>query len=334
MTAFSILDLAPIRQGGDAAAAFRHTRELARHAEGWGYRRFWLAEHHNMTGIGSSATAVLIGHVAEATESIRVGSGGVMLPNHAPLVVAEQFGTLEALHPGRIDLGVGRAPGTDGRTVRALRRQDPDAAERFPEDLEELRGYLRPAERGQAVQAVPGAGREIPVWILGSSPSSADLAARLGLPYAFASHFAPYQLMEALDLYRSRFEPSEHLERPYVMLGLNVAAVDTDAEARRQFTSLQQQFLSMVRGRTPRPLPPPVADLEEVATPEERERIAPMLWASAVGAPETVEREIRRFLERTGADEVMATTQMYEQAATLRSFELLAGVRERLASGA
>ncbi|MFA9462476.1 LLM class flavin-dependent oxidoreductase [Thiohalorhabdus methylotrophus] len=324
MTALSILDLAPIRQGGDAADAFRHTRELARHAEAWGYRRFWLAEHHNMTGIGSSATAVLIGHVAEATRTIRVGAGGVMLPNHAPLVVAEQFGTLATLHPDRIDLGLGRAPGTDRRTVRALRRERTEGAERFPQDLEELLDYFRPAGADRPVQAVPGAGLGVPVWVLGSSLNSAELAAQLGLPYAFASHFAPYQLLEALSLYRHRFQPSEYLDRPYTMAGLNVAAADSDAEARRQFTAVQQQFVSMVRGRTPGPLPPPVEHMDAHWSPEERERVSQMLWASVVGGPESVRAGLARFAERTGADEIMATTQMYEPSATLRSFELLA----------
>ncbi|HKJ71366.1 MAG TPA: LLM class flavin-dependent oxidoreductase [Gammaproteobacteria bacterium] len=331
MTALSILDLAPIRAGGDAAAALRAATELARHAEDLGYRRFWLAEHHNMTGIASSATAVLIGHVADATENIRVGSGGVMLPNHAPLVVAEQFGTLEALHPGRIDLGLGRAPGTDRRTVRALRRDPQEGAERFPADLEELRGYLAPAEPDQMVRAVPGAGSRVPVWVLGSSPSSAELAARLGLPYAFASHFAPAHLDEALALYRERFEPSEELAAPYVMAGLNVAAADSDAEARRQFTSVQQQFLRMGRGRKPGPLPEPADDMDALWAPDERERVGQMLWASAVGGPDTVAEQVAGFVERTGVDEVMATTQMHDPAAVIRSYEILAAVRDRLA---
>ncbi|MEF8792112.1 LLM class flavin-dependent oxidoreductase [Thiohalorhabdus sp.] len=334
MTAFSILDLAPVREGGDTAAALRATTELARHAEALGYRRFWLAEHHNMTGIASAATAVLIGHVADHTETIRVGSGGVMLPNHPPLVVAEQFGTLAALHPGRIDLGLGRAPGTDRRTVHALRRDPQEGAERFPQDLEELRGYLRPAEPDQRVQAVPGAGAQVPVWILGSSPASADLAAGLGLPYAFAAHFAPAGLDTALARYRERFQPSDQLAEPYVMVGFNVAAADSDDEARRQFTSIQQQFLTMIRGRKPGPLPAPVADMDALWAPEECERVEHMLWASAVGGPETVEAQVARFLAETGADEVMATTQMYEPAAVLRAYEILAAVRDRLAASA
>ena len=334
MIPFSILDLAPIREGGDTAGALRATTELARHAEALGYRRFWLAEHHNMTGIASAATAVLIGHVADHTETIRVGSGGVMLPNPPPLVVAEQFGTLEALHPGRIELGLGRAPGTDRRTVHALRRDPQEGAERFPQDLEELRGYLRPAEAAQRVQAVPGVGAEVPVWILGSSPSSAELAASLGLPYAFASHFAPADLGRALALYRQRFQPSDQLAEPYAMVGLNVAAADSDDEARRQFTSVQQQFLTMSRGRKPGPLPAPVADMDALWAPDERERVEHMLWASAVGGPEAVRTQVARFLEHTGADEVMATTQMHEPAAVLRSYEILAAVRDQLAAGA
>jgi luciferase family oxidoreductase group 1 len=331
VTALSILDLAPIRAGGDTAAALRAATELARHAEALGYRRFWLAEHHNMTGIASSATAVLITHVAAHTTTIRVGSGGVMLPNHAPLVVAEQFGTLDALHPGRIDLGLGRAPGTDRRTVRALRRDPNEGAERFPEDLAELRGFLAPAAPDQFIQAVPGAGAQVRVWILGSSPSSAELAARLGLPYAFASHFAPAELDTALALYRERFQPSEALAEPYAMAGFNVAAADSDAEARRQFTSVQQQFLRMGRGRKPGPLPEPVADMDALWAPDERERVGQMLSASAVGGPETVRAQLAAFVERTGVDEVMATTQMFEPAAVLRSYDILAQVAADLA---
>ena len=324
MTALSILDLAPIRAGEDAAAALRATTELARRAEALGYRRLWLAEHHNMTGIASSATAVLMAHVAAHTETIRVGSGGIMLPNHPPLVVAEQFGTLAALHPGRIDLGLGRAPGTDRRTVRALRRDPQEGAERFPQDLAELRAYLAPAEPEPMVQAVPGAGAAVPVWILGSSPASADLAASLGLPYAFASHFAPAELDTAVARYRANFQPSEALAAPYVMVGLNVAAADTDAEARYRFTAVQQQFLRMSRGRKPGPLPAPVADMDALWAPDERERVDQMLWASAVGGPETVAAQLAAFVERTGADEVMATTQMFDAEAAIRSYALLA----------
>lgn len=329
MTALSVLDLAPIREGGDAAQSFAHSRDLARHAEAWGYRRYWLAEHHNMTGIGSAATAVLIGDIAAATTSIRVGAGGIMLPNHTPLVVAEQFGTLASLYPGRIDLGLGRAPGTDQQTVRALRRGRSGGPEQFPQDVAELIGYFAPAEPGQAVRAVPGAGLEVPVWILGSSTSSARLAAELGLPYAFASHFAPGQLMDALALYRENFRPSERLARPYVMLGFNVAAADSDAEAEYLFTSLQQQFCQVLRGR-PGPLPPPVEDMGPVWTPAERAGVADALRCAAVGGPDTVRARLAEFVEATGADEIMAHTLMFDQRAALRSFELLAQAAEAL----
>ena len=255
MVPLSVLDLAPIVEGGDAADAFRRSLDLARHAERWGYRRYWLAEHHGMPGIASAATAVVIGHVAAGTSTIRVGAGGIMLPNHAPLVIAEQFGTLASLFPGRIDLGLGRAPGSDQLTTRALRR-NPLAADTFPDDVVELMGYFRPPHPRQLVRAVPGAGLDVPIWILGSSLFGAQLAAELGLPYAFASHFAPAALTEALEVYRARFKPSAQLERPYVMLGVNVFAAETDDEGRRLFTSLQQAFVNLRRGH-PGPLPPP-----------------------------------------------------------------------------
>jgi len=331
MTPISILDLAPIRQGDDAAGAFRATRDLARRAESRRYRRYWLAEHHNMPGIGSAATAVLIGHVAGATATIRVGSGGVMLPNHSPLVVAEQFGTLASLYPGRIDLGLGRAPGTDPNTVRALRRERIDAAERFPQDVRELQAYFRPADAGQAVRAVPGSGLEVPVWILGSSTASAELAARMGLPYAFASHFAPFQLDDALALYRDRFQPSAQLEQPYAMVGLNVVAADSDAEAERLFTSKQQQFLTLMRGRAPGPLPPPVDDMDRRWSREERARIGAMLRASAVGSVDTVRDRLAAFIAETAADEVIVTGQTFDPEAALRSCDLLAAARDELA---
>src|SRR4051812_22901418 len=248
MAVFSILDLSPIVKGGDAAGALNNTRDLAQHAERWGYRRFWVAEHHNMSGIASAATALVIQHVAAGTSTIRVGAGGIMLPNHAPLIVAEQFGTLAALYPGRIDLGLGRAPGTDQRTARALRRSMGDSGESFPQDVLELQSYFRPAQPGQAVRAVPGAGLDVPIWLLGSSLFSAQLAAELGLPFAFASHFAPAYLQSAIDIYRSRFKPSAQLQRPYVAVGVNLFAADDDATARRLFTSLQQQFVNLVRG--------------------------------------------------------------------------------------
>lgn len=323
MTRLSVLDLAPIRQGGDAAQAFGNTRALARHVEALGFHRYWLAEHHNMTGIGSAATAVLIGDVAGSTERIRVGSGGVMLPNHTPLVVAEQFGTLECLYPGRIDLGLGRAPGTDQRTVRALRRDRSGGADQFPRDVMELQSYFQPAQPGQAVQAVPGAGLRVPIWILGSSVSSAQLAAQLGLPYAFASHFAPGQLMQALELYRSRFQPSEQLEHPYVMPCMNVLAADSADEARYRFTSVQQQFCQVLRG-SPGPLPPPVEDMDRHWSRAEKAGVIDALHYSAVGGPDEVRGSVNAFIEATGADELMVHTLAYEPAAVERSYRILA----------
>jgi luciferase family oxidoreductase group 1 len=324
MVPLSVLDLAPIVQGGDAAQALRNTLDLARHAERLSYRRYWLAEHHGMPGIASAATAVVIGHVAAGTTTIRVGAGGIMLPNHAPLVIAEQFGTLASLFPGRIDLGLGRAPGSDQATIRALRRS-PAAAESFPQDVVELMGYFRPAESGQAVRAVPGAGLDVPVWILGSSLFGAQLAAALGLPYAFASHFAPAALFPALELYRAQFRPSERLARPYVMLGVNVFAAETGETAARLFTSLQQAFVNLRRGH-PAPLPPPDDTLEERLTPTDRAGMTEMLACSVVGAPDAVRRGLEAFVARTGADELMLTSQIYDPAARVRSYELTAGV--------
>ena len=321
-TPLSILDLAPITEGSDAGRALHNSLDLARHAERWGYHRFWLAEHHGMPGVASAATAVVIGHVAAGTRTIRVGAGGIMLPNHAPLVIAEQFGTLASLYPGRIDLGLGRAPGSDPLTTRALRRT-PGAADTFPQDVMELMSWFRVPEPGQPVQAVPGAGLDVPIWILGSSLFGAELAAALGLPYAFASHFAPAAMTDALALYRSRFRPSDRLERPYTMVGVNVFAADTDPEARRLFTSLQQAFINLRRGR-PGPLPPPDDRLEERLSPADRHLIAEMLSATVVGAPETVRRGLLAFAERTGADELMLTSQIYDHAARLRSFEIVA----------
>ncbi|HET8727450.1 MAG TPA: LLM class flavin-dependent oxidoreductase [Alphaproteobacteria bacterium] len=331
MIPFSVLDLSPIVQGATASDALRNTLDLAQHAERWGYNRYWLAEHHNMTGIASAATAVVIGHVAGGTKTIRVGSGGVMLPNHAPLVVAEQFGTLESLYPGRIDLGLGRAPGTDMATARALRRDLQTDADRFPQDVLELRGYFQPAEPGQKIRAVPGAGLQVPIWLLGSSLFSAHLAAMLGLPFAFASHFAPDLMMQALEVYRGRFEPSDVLDRPYAMLGVNVFAAETDAEARRHFTSLQQQFVNLRRG-TPGQLPPPVDDIEAHCSPAELAGMERALACSFVGSAETVHKDIKGFIEATGADELMVTATMYDHAARLRSFEIAAGVRDSLAA--
>jgi luciferase family oxidoreductase group 1 len=324
MIPFSVLDLSPITQGATASDALRNTLDLARHAERWGYRRFWLAEHHNMPGIASAATAVVIGHVAAGTSTIRVGAGGVMLPNHAPLVIAEQFGTLEALHPGRIDLGIGRAPGTDQYTMYALRR-GLAVEDDFPRDVVELRNYFREVEPGQRVRAVPGAGLRVPIWILGSSLYGAQLAAALGLPYAFASHFAPAALMQAMAIYRERFEPSDQLERPYVMLGFNVCAAPTDDEARLLRTSALQSFVQLRRG-IPGPLPPPVEGFEATLSPVERRMLDEVASCSAVGSPDTVRREIESFIGRTGADELMIVAHIYDHAARLRSFEIAAEV--------
>ncbi|HEX8456557.1 MAG TPA: LLM class flavin-dependent oxidoreductase [Pyrinomonadaceae bacterium] len=324
-TFYSVLDLAPVKDGGSIAETFRETLDLARCAERWGYRRFWLAEHHNMPGIASAATAVLIGYVAGATQTIRVGSGGVMLPNHAPLVVAEQFGTLESLYPGRIDLGLGRAPGTDGRTARALRRHLASAEDDFPRDVAELQSYFAPVRPGQTVRAVPGAGLRIPIWLLGSSLFSAELAAKLGLPFAFASHFAPDYLTAALDVYRREFRPSETLASPHAMAGVNVFAAETDAEARRLFTSLQRQFVNLRRG-VPGLLQPPDETLEAELTPFERAAIERTLACSVVGSRETVRRGLENFVAATSADEIIVTAQVYDHAARLRSFEIVAEV--------
>jgi luciferase family oxidoreductase group 1 len=332
LTDISVLDLAPIREGDTAADAFRNSLDLARHAEGWGYKRFWLAEHHNIAGIASAATAVVIGHVAGGTSRIRVGAGGIMLPNHAPLVIAEQFGTLASLYPGRIDLGLGRAPGGDRQTAAALRRNLGSGADTFPADVLELQSYFRSGAPGRAVRAVPGEGLDVPIWLLGSSDYGARLAAHLGLPFAFASHFAPDYLSAALSLYRDNFEPSGALDRPYAMIGVNAFAADTDAEARRLFTSLQQAFLGMVRGRRG-PLPPPVDDMEGLWTPEERAYVERMTRASLVGSPETVRRGMRALIDATGADEMMLTGHIFDHAARLRSFEIVSQVHAGMASG-
>ncbi|HEX2009685.1 MAG TPA: LLM class flavin-dependent oxidoreductase [Roseateles sp.] len=324
MIPLSILDLAPIVEGSDAATALRHSVALARHAEALGYRRFWVAEHHNMDGVASSATAVLIGQLAQATQTIRVGSGGIMLPNHAPLTIAEQFGTLATLFPGRIDLGLGRAPGTDGPTMRALRRHLSTAAEdRFPEDVLELQAYLGPAKEGQVVRAIPGQGTEVPIWLLGSSLYSAQLAAYLGLPFAFASHFAPDMLMQALEIYRAQYRPSAKHPEPYAMVGLNVVVADSDAEAQHLFTSLQQRFLGMQRGQRG-PLPRPVDDMESRWGASEKAGVQRMLAESIVGSPVTVRAGLRATLERTGADEFIVACAVHHHAARLRSYELLA----------
>lgn len=331
MIPFSVLDLAPIPAGADAAQALRNTLDLAQHAERWGYHRYWLAEHHNMPGIASAATAVVIGHVAGGTHTIRVGSGGIMLPNHAPLVIAEQFGTLAALYPGRIDLGLVRAPGTDQTTSRALRRDLVGSADAFPDDVAELLRYFAEPVPGQRVRAVPGAGLDVPVWLLGSSLFSAQLAAMMGLPFAFASHFAPDYLLRALELYRAQYRPSAAWPKPYAMVGVNVFAAETDDEARRLFTSLQQQFINLRRG-TPDKLPPPVDVLE--ASELERASVAHSLSFAAVGSRSTVREQLRERIARTGADELIITAQIHDHAARLRSFEIAAQIRDELASEA
>jgi luciferase family oxidoreductase group 1 len=328
MIPFSILDLAPITEGSDASEAFRNTLDLARLGEELGYRRYWLAEHHNMPGIASAATAVLIGHVAGGTSRIRVGAGGVMLPTHAPLQVAEQFGTLAALHPGRIDLGLGRAPGTDQATMRALRRYA-DAAETFPDDVLELLHYFEPAEPGQAVRAVPGAGLDVPVWLLGSSLFSARLAAALGLPFAFASHFAPDAMDTALAIYRREFRPSARLARPYAMLGINVVAADTDAQARRLFTTQQQSFVKLRRGQ-PGLVPPPIDDIEAYWTPTERLGVERALACAVVGGPATVQEGLADFIDRHQPDELMLTANIFDHNLRRHSFELAMQAREHL----
>ncbi len=326
---FSILDLAPILQGGDASQAFAHMRDRARHAEKLGYYRYWLAEHHNMSGIGSAATSVLIGHVAAATETMRVGAGGIMLPNHAPLVIAEQFGTLESLYPGRIDLGLGRAPGTDPLTTRALRRDRMSGGYEFPQDVSELQSYFRAAEPKQAVRAVPGAGLHVPIWLLGSSLFSAELAAMLGLPYAFASHFAPDLLMDALHVYRSRFRPSEHLDRPYAMVGINVVAAASDEEARHLFTSQQVQSTDTLRGKREK-LGPPMDDIDRYWSELEREAVEHKLKFAFVGGAETVRRGLADLMEQTAADELITTVRIFDQDACMHSLEVLADVRRQL----
>ena len=329
MLLYSVLDLAPIIEGGDASLAFRNTVDLARHAEQWGYHRFWLAEHHNMRGIGSAATSVVIGHVAGTTNRIRVGAGGVMLPNHAPLVIAEQFGTLEALYPGRIDLGLGRAPGTDQLTVRALRRSLGSSGDTFPEDLVELQSYFQPDAADHRVIAVPGAGANVPLYLLGSSDFSARLAAQLGLPFAFASHFAPEYLEVALTLYRRDFKPSLALAKPHVIVGMGIYAADTDDEARRLFTSAQLSTLNLINGR-PGELPPPVDSMEGRWSPAEQYAIEQRTKYTAVGSAETIRRRVEEVVARTEPDEIIVVAQIYDHAARLRSFEIAAEVFQQL----
>jgi luciferase family oxidoreductase group 1 len=326
MIPFSVLDLAPIAEGSDAAQSFRNCLDLAQHVERWGYQRFWLAEHHGMPGIASAATAVLIGHVAGGTSRIRVGAGGIMLPNHSPLVIAEQFGTLASLYPDRIELGLGRAPGSDQLTARALRRNLSSDADEFPQDVVELQDYFSDNPR-QKIQAVPGTGLKVPLWILGSSLFGAQLAASLGLPYAFASHFAPQQMMQAVALYRANFKPSDQLDKPYVMLGFNVFAADTDEQAQLLATSMQQAFVNLRSGRPGKLQPPRPAYLESLG-PQEAGMLDQVLSCSAIGSPATVRRGLEAFIARTGADELMVTSQIFDHAARLHSYEITAAVRE------
>ncbi|MDR6937615.1 LLM class flavin-dependent oxidoreductase [Luteibacter sp. 3190] len=333
MIPFSVLDLSPVIRGATPGDALRNSRDLAIHAEALGFHRYWLAEHHNMTGIASAATSIVIGYVAEATKTIRVGSGGIMLPNHAPLVIAEQFGTLASLYPGRIDLGLGRAPGTDQGTARALRRALGPSDDRFPEDVQELQFFLGPQQPGQTVRAVPGMGTNVPIWLLGSSLFSARLAAELGLPFAFASHFAPDLMMKALEVYRTMFRPSETLDKPYAMLGINVVAADTDEEARRLFTSQQQAFWNLRRG-APGQLPPPVNTMDGVWTPMEKAQVDHALSCAVVGSPDTVREGLAAFIQRTGADELIITAQIYDHEARKRSYTIVAEQHAQLAARA
>lgn len=320
---YSILDISPIPQGFTAADALRNSLDVAQHAEKWGYTRYWVAEHHNMAGNASSATAVLVGYIAAGTSHIRVGSGGVMLPNHAPLVIAEQFGTLESLYPGRIELGLGRAPGTDQMTARALRRDLLGSDDRFPQDVRELQHYFGPIQEGQAVKAIPGTNTKVPIWILGSSLYGAQLAAHLGLPYAFASHFAPDQLLEAMAIYRETFKPSAQLSAPYSAFVVNVVAADTDEEAEHLFTTLQQNVVRM-RRNTRGQLPPPIANLNEFCEPHEQAAANHQLQCSIVGSLETVTKGMRHWLDKTGANEIICTGQIFDHQARLKSFEIAA----------
>ena len=323
MIPFSILDLSPIAVGKTATDALQQTLELAQQAERLGYRRFWVAEHHNMPGIASAATAVVIGYVASGTRTIRVGAGGVMLPNHAPLVIAEQFGTLASLYPGRIDLGIGRAPGTDMHTAQALRRDVRAGVDQFPNDVLELQAYFAPAQPGQRIKAVPGTGLEVPLWLLGSSTYSAHLAAQHGLPFAFASHFAPDDMHNALAIYRHRFQPSKQLAAPHVMLGVNVLAADSDREARRQLTSQQQAFVNLLRGK-PGQVPAPIDDIDAYWQPHEKVLVESRLVHTIAGSPATVAHGLHQFIEATAADELMITGHGFDQATRLRSLELIA----------
>ena len=329
MIPLSVLDLSPILEGSTAAQSFKNSLDLAQHAEAWGFNRYWLAEHHGMPGIASAATAVLVGHVAGGTKTIRVGAGGIMLPNHSPLVIAEQFGTLESLYPGRIDLGLGRAPGSDQVTARALRRNLSSDSDEFPQDVVELMDFFSEVPQ-QAVRAVPGTGLKLPIWILGSSTFGAQLAAHLGLPYAFASHFAPQQMMQAIAIYRANFKPSARLAKPYVMLGYNIFAADTDEEAHYRASSMQQAFINLRSGR-PAQLPPPVDGFMSRIGPQEHTMLSQVLSSAAIGSPESVRSALLAFMERTGADELMVTCQIFDHRYRLRSYEIAAEVAAGIA---
>tara|TARA_Y100001934_G_scaffold219101_1_gene260605 strand:- start:353 stop:1366 length:1014 start_codon:yes stop_codon:yes gene_type:complete len=331
MNRYSVLDLAPVTEGATPGEAFANALDLAQHAERWGYHRYWLAEHHNMPGIASAATSVVMCHIAGGTRYIRVGAGGIMLPNHSPMVIAEQFGTLESLYPGRIDLGLGRAPGSDMLTARALRRDNQQHAERFPQDVQELRDFFRPEAARQAVQAVPGASLNVPLWILGSSLFGAQLAAYLGLPYAFASHFAPEALEQALDVYRENFKPSDQLDAPYVMVGVNCFAAATDDEARHLFTSAQIQFTNLFRG-APGRLQPPIDSMDSYWSAAEKAGVAQALKYAMVGSADTVSEKLQHFVEHRQVDEVMLTAQIFDHDARLRSFEIAANICRALIS--
>jgi luciferase family oxidoreductase group 1 len=333
MVPLSVLDLSPITEGSDAGQALRNSLDLARHVEALGYRRFWMAEHHNLPGIASAATAVALAHVAGGTSTIRIGAGGIMLPNHAPLVIAEQFGTLAALHPGRVELGLGRAPGSDQITNRAIRRNLLADVDQFPQDVVELMGYFQPAEPGQAVQAIPGAGLEVPIWILGSSLYGAQVAAYLGLPFAFASHFAPAMMMQALAIYRERFRPSAQLALPHVMLGAVVVAAESDHEARFLFSSLQQSTLNNRTGRRGR-VPPPVEDFDTRLDPYARAILDEAQACAIVGGPDTVRRGLDDFIRRTGADELMVTASIFDHNKRKRSFEIVAQLHREMMEAA
>ena len=329
MVALSVLDLVPVVEGKTPADAFANTKDLAQHAERWGYQRYWVAEHHNMVGIASAATSVVIGFIAAHTSKIRVGAGGIMLPNHSPLLIAEQFGTLESLYPGRIDLGLGRAPGTDRATSQAMRR-DMMASDHFPEDVLELQSYFGPLQPGQTIEAVPGTGLNVPLWILGSSLYGAQLAAALGLPYAFASHFAPDALEHALAIYKAQFRPSQQSAKPHAMAGVNVVLADTDAEADYLFSSIQQRFTDMIRGKRGY-LKPPIDDIHAYWSADENMHASRMLACSFVGSPDTVRRKLDGFVNSTGVDELMVASAIFEHQARLRSYELLAELRNKTA---